>query len=451
MAKISATPRITDEPLLRKLIEELLHNTRLEIKPVLQPGSEPGFCFPPVQELLSISPPHDFELLERLAKEEILERCYHTTLISCPRCHSSEIRLGQGCPRCMSWNIRRDRVLEHFNCGNLGLEEEYLSNDKLVCPRCHQEMKFLGTDYQSLGINYKCASCQNIFAQAVSTWQCPECFTFFAENEAERIPLYSYHINEAMRRWLEFELGPRARLVDFLRNRGYQVWEDAVVDHASKSGATHLFDILAKREDGITTHIIAIDALIEGTASEVGLEKVFAYDNKVYDLGIHDKVIIAIPRLSPAARQFARRQRIRIFEGEELANFLESAAPAPHRSEKRHFECRGREGLLQFLKDAGYRVEENATLPGRSGARHTFDIFASYDDGILTHTMAVGIMESTGEVGFEPVAAFDARAYDVGVHEKVLLVSPRLSPEARRFADYQRIKVIEIDSAALLT
>ncbi len=444
MAKISAVPRITDEPLFRKLIEELLHNTGLEIKPVLQPDSEVGFSFPTVQELLGTPAPQDLELLERLAKEEILERSYYTTLVSCPRCHSSEIRLGQGCPQCLTWNIRRGRVLEHFNCGNLGLEEEYLNDDRHICPRCHQQMKFLGTDYQSLGISYKCASCQNIFAQPVSTWQCLKCSTFFAEDEADRTPLHSYRLNEAMRRRLEFELGPRTNLVEFLRSQGYQVWENAVADHASKSGAAHLFDILAQRDDGITIHTIAIDAFIEGTATEVGLEKVFAYDNKAYDLGIHDKMIIAMPRLSPAARQFARRQRIRVFEGEELTSFLDSAMPPPHRVKRQRFECHNKDGLLQLLKDAGYHVEENATLPGRSGAQHTFEILASYDDGILNHTIAVGIVEGTGDVGFEAVAVFDARAYDVGVHEKVLLVSPHLSAEARQFADYQRIKVIEI-------
>ena len=44
----------------------------------------------------------------------------------------------------------------------------------------------------------------------------------------------------------------------------------------------------------------------------------FGFDDKAYDIGIMDKVLIAIPGLSREARQFAQRQKIRVFEVKEL-------------------------------------------------------------------------------------------------------------------------------------
>ena len=49
------------------------------------------------------------------------------------------------------------------------------------------------------------------------------------------------------------------------------------------------------------------------------LDKVFDFDAKAYDIVIHDKVFIAAPGLSQEAKQFAERQRIKVFEVDNLA------------------------------------------------------------------------------------------------------------------------------------
>jgi len=55
------------------------------------------------------------------------------------------------------WTGYRD--IEHFACGKNGLEEEFVSSGKYICPHCKKPLKFLGTDYRSLGVNYKCHNC----------------------------------------------------------------------------------------------------------------------------------------------------------------------------------------------------------------------------------------------------------------------------------------------------
>ena len=212
-----------------------------------------------------------------------------------------------------------------------------------------------------------------------------------------------------------------------------------------------MLDILARQDDGFITYTIGIGILIDSGGQEIGLEEVFTFDDKAYDLGIYDKVLLVVPRLNHEARQFAQRQQIKVFEDEDLQAFLASAVPSARgRVQKGPFKFETKAKLLEHLRSLGYKVEEKAKVQGRSGAEHILDILAYNDDGIITHTLGINVIVLENEVGLDAVSSFDTKAYDLGIHDKVLLVSPGLSEEAGHFAQYQRIKVIEVDDPAKL-
>ena len=73
---------------------------------------------------------------------------------------------------------------------------------------------------------------------------------------------------------------------------------------------------MAIKDEGIITHRIAIE--IEVSDKPIGLDKVFDFDDKAYDAGILDKVIVAVPGLTREAKQFSERQGIRVFEVGQL-------------------------------------------------------------------------------------------------------------------------------------
>lgn len=58
---------------------------------------------------------------------------------------------------------------------------------------------------------------------------------------------------------------------------------------------------------------------IEVSDEPIGLGKVFDFDDKAYDCGILDKVLLAVPALTEEAARFAHHQRIKVFEVRELA------------------------------------------------------------------------------------------------------------------------------------
>jgi hypothetical protein len=390
-------------------------------------------------------------ILESLAGESILEKKFFDKFLYCPQCQSLNLRPVYSCPKCGSGNVVRGRVLEHLVCKYVGTEDEFSLKGKLVCPKCKQELRTLGRDYHSLGVLYKCRDCAEIFNQPYIKWRCLKCSSITEGEKITEINVYSYSLNESRKNWLRFELKPRAKLLQFLQERGYEIAQDAKVK--GKSGAEHNFDILATRDDGIISYHIAIG--VETADKPVGIDKVFDFDDKAYDSGLHDKVLIAIPGLTQEASRFAARQRIRVLETQDLELFLvrsifppplgeaEAEAEAEAELETKPLQFKSRSGLIDYLRSLGYEVEQKTKIVGRSGAEHQIDFLASRDDGIMLCKVIIGIEESDKPVDIDKVFDFDDKAYDSNIRDKILIVVPGLTEEASRFAQRQGIKVFE--------
>jgi len=426
-----------------KLLETMLSGNIPEVKPQFNPQSELGFSFPAVNQLLQTEDKESLAILESLAGEGILVKKFSDKFLSCPQCRSMNIRPVYCCPKCGTGNISRGRVLEHLACKYAGMEDEFFVKGRLACPRCNQEMHALGTDYRSLGVLYKCRDCGELFPQPAIKWSCLKCSSVTPGDKIVELDACSYSLNEEKRNWIEFELKPKAQLSQLLRNRGYEIKENARVK--GKSGAEHTIDILAARDDGIVVHNIAIG--IEIADKPIELNRVFGFDNKAYDIGLYDKVLIAIPGLAPEAKQFAARQRIEVIESADLKAFLNSSIlPGPSQEvevKPEPFQFKSRSGLLEYLQTQGYEIKEKAKVKGKSGAEHTIDILAARDDSIVVHNIIIGIEVSAQPIGIDKVFDFDDKAYDIGTHNKLLVAVPGLSQEAMSFARRQRIKVFE--------
>jgi len=428
-----------------KLLEAMLAGTIPEVKPQLNPESELGFSFPAVNQVLDTSDKESLAILDSLAGEGILVKKFSDKSLCCPQCRSMNIRPVYCCPKCGSGDVIRGRVLEHLVCKYAATEDEFFLRGRLICPECKQELRTQGRDYRSLGVLYKCRDCGELSPQPAIKWRCLKCSSVTPGDKIVELDAYSYSLNKEKRNWIEFELKPKSQLSQFLRNRGYEIKENATVK--GRSGAEHTFDILATRDDGIVEHNIAIG--IEIADKPVELNRLFGFDNKAYDVGLYDKVLIAIPGLTPEAKQFAARQRIEVIESTDLATFLNSSIlPGPPQEMKAEvkavpFQFHSKSWLISYLQSQAYEIKENARVKGRSGAEHTINILATRDDGIVVHNIIIGIEVSAQPIGIDKVFDFDDKAYDIGTHDKLLIAVPGLSQEAMTFARRQGIKVFE--------
>jgi hypothetical protein len=435
-------PGLAGDERATKLVTEMLAGKVSDISPAFDFTSEVGFTYPFLEKTLEVKGQEAVSILESLASQGILEKEFFDRFLLCPQCRSANLRPSTHCPKCGSGNIARGRILEHLVCGYVGLEDEFIAQGRLVCPKCKAELRRVESDYRSLGMMRKCHVCGDIFQIPVIKWRCLKCSSVTAEDKIAEVNIYAYSLNEDKRGWLEFELKPKAQLVEFLRERGYEVTENAV--KKGRSSAEHTIDILATRDNGIITHHIAFGIKLAGDT--VSLRDVFEFDDKAYDIGIHEKVLLVDPPLDREAELFAGHQGIRVLHLKDLAVALAGATRQPEAAvEPEAFRFSSRSRLLEYLRRQGYQVAANATIRGRSGAEHNIDILATRDDGIVGHRIAIGMEVSDKPIELDKIFDFDDKAYDIGIQHKVFIASPGLSREARQFTERQRIRVFEVE------
>lgn len=238
------------------------------------------------------------------------------------------------------------------------------------------------------------------------------------------------------------------RLVARLNRQGYAVSTNGdATTRTGKSGAAHRFDMVASRDDGFMEYTVALEVGTANGSGSLGLGAVFAFDDKCYDCGIRDKVFIAFPALDGVAERFAQNQRIRVFDAERLTGFLATKEPTTLPEGTSITAWNSSDEVLASLATLGYRIQRNAPLRGRSGAEYTFDVLATYDDGFISHRLGFDDIHEE-QVTLSRISVFDAKAYDAGIQEKIVLTSGTLTPEAKQFADLQRIRAIAVASPA---
>ena len=230
------------------------------------------------------------------------------------------------------------------------------------------------------------------------------------------------------------------RIKEYLEAKGYEVTENAEI--VGKSTVTHVFDLLAQMDDGFNSYLLAVCIALGGD-EKAEIETIYNFANKSYDCGIVDRVLMARPRLTDEARLMARKQRIKVIDGDLIEKLLASRpSQPPPRKEPLQFSTK--EELVRALVDLGYTVQEQARIQGRSGVEYNFDILAHTNTGQVGHIIGIDFLAAEKEVSLEQVTLFDTKAYDVETDGKVIVVTPTISSKARKFARHQRIRVFEM-------
>lgn len=124
------------------------------------------------------------EYLKKLKEEKKVFQLEDIKEISCNSCGSVKIGQNFSCTGCNSSNFKHGKLIEHFKCGNVSVEDSY-KND--ICPKCHKEIKIIGVDYKVIDNYYICSDCQEKFPEPTMEYVCIRCNNKFKLEQAKWI------------------------------------------------------------------------------------------------------------------------------------------------------------------------------------------------------------------------------------------------------------------------
>jgi transcription elongation factor Elf1 len=268
-----------------------------------------GYRYPIVEAIVG-DPSSAEKFLNHMYEIGILKREIFDKILNCPRCNSSDISIRYCCPYCGSYNIKKSSLIEHIRCGYMDIEDNFKKADKLVCPRCQHELNKQDVDYRKAGVWCTCNNCGKSFDIPVSTHFCRECHQSFTFEDAIYEDVYSYTLNEAVMKEIGMGYILIAPIREFLQKYGFTVESPSFLK--GKSGASHVFDLVASRDDE-TQNVMVID-LASSTEGAVSEQAVIAMFAKIYDVTPNKACLIAIPAISENGRKLASLYKIDIIE-----------------------------------------------------------------------------------------------------------------------------------------
>lgn len=127
--------------------------------------------------------------LQRLSEEGLITKGPNKRRLSCPKCSSLNTYQEGRCPHCGSPDFRRVPLIEHFSCGSVRPEQEYVDN---LCPKCRKEIRLIGVDYKRSESQYVCVKCGDMFQDPVMEYVCAKCGELFHPSVARWMEIHSY-------------------------------------------------------------------------------------------------------------------------------------------------------------------------------------------------------------------------------------------------------------------
>lgn len=304
---------LSDTNIIR-FFELLLDKKVSGLEPVFAPRRDTWVSYPFVEQELGVDADYAVRLLEDLSRLGYLDRQFYDKLRCCPACNSQALKLITICRKCGSAHLLRQQLLIHKSCNYTATEPGFLKNGTRICPKCQGELTLIGSDYELAGVRFHCQECHETMAAPAERWYCRDCHRSYEKGDVRELVLFRYVPNHTQLTKLRLERIPKARVREYLIREGYEIQEGVRV--TGRSGAEHQLDILAHKRTGPLEHRIVVGFASAETA--VDSEEVIKLYAKAYDVNAQDIILVAAPKLSEDAIQFAQHYHIRVYNADAL-------------------------------------------------------------------------------------------------------------------------------------
>jgi hypothetical protein len=289
------------------LLGKFLNGEIRELQPVFD--AKFGYRYQAVEAIAGNAADSE-TLLRSLCEVGILERKLFDKVLVCPKCNSANVSVRYCCPYCKSFDIRKSALMEHVKCGYMDVEENFNKGGRLTCPKCHDDLKKLEVDYRRAGIWCTCKDCGKSFDIPVTSLFCRGCNLNFTFEDTIIKDVYSYTLREEARQEVAIGWVLVAPIKELLAESGLEVQGPAFVK--GKSGANHMFDVVAKDKDASKLTVVDLATSTEDVVSEQPVIALFA---KIFDVSPDRAYLVAIPRMNENGKKMAELYKIQVVEG----------------------------------------------------------------------------------------------------------------------------------------
>lgn len=289
------------------MLGKLLSGETSRLEPVFDPKE--GYRYPIVETIVGDAAKAE-AFLDRLHVAGILERQLYDKMLLCPKCSSVNVTVHYCCPYCKSFDVHRSSLVEHVKCGYMDVEENFRKGGKLVCQKCHDELKKLDVDYRRAGVWCNCKGCGKSFDVPEATLFCRDCRDNSTFEEVIIRNAYSYGMREEVREEAQLGWILVAPIKELLAESGFDVEGPAFLK--GKSGANHMFDIVARdKSNARKATVIDVATSTEGVVIEQPVIALFA---KIFDVSPDKAYLVAIPKMNDNGKKMAELYNIQIVE-----------------------------------------------------------------------------------------------------------------------------------------
>ncbi len=291
----------------KKLLQYLVENTDQDLIPTYYP--EIGYVYEKVNQILQekTPPQKTLNILNRLARLNILQKSFFDSAAACPNCQSTTMTVHNRCPKCKSHNIFKTSLTEHIPCGFIGEQEQYA---QARCPKCGNFLT--ETDHRNMGRWYLCRECEEKFEEPHVEYLCRRCARTFSIEEAKTVEVSRYSLNPKKKLEIRQAVAGIENACDVLKTLGFTV-EMPGLAIGKQSGMQHQFSAIAKKQDGKTETTITIDHAVG--EPDVQASPLILYIYKISEVEVNLPIFIAIPKLGETAKKIVQGRNILLVEG----------------------------------------------------------------------------------------------------------------------------------------
>lgn len=254
-----------------------------------------GIVYPFAIKALGVSDDLIQEVLETATELRILEKKITDNLILCPNCKSSKLRTWIACPMCGSRNFEKGIGIRHIECGFIAFREDFMKDDKLVCPHCKKELKQMSVDWAFTGIILQCKSCGTYIEHPEIGFECLECGREGPIRDSILSPIYGYFLSpKADIKKIVNDIDFSDSLIEVIQKSGWSVEKDVVME--SPEGRKIKVHAVLKKGD------ISVVVKFIPSINPIGEEIISKAIEELLQLSPREALIIGIPGFTNSAR-----------------------------------------------------------------------------------------------------------------------------------------------------